>query len=393
MTESTIATETDLRSSSPSTPTTERGSVVLDRITKRYGDQAAVDDLSLTIQPAEFISLLGPSGCGKTTTLRMIAGFERPDAGDIVISGRSVLAEPPYRRDVNTVFQAYALFPHLSVAENVAYGLQQRRTPRSEIRERVSQALDLVQMRRFADRNPTQLSGGQQQRVALSRALVNRPAVLLLDEPLGALDRQLREEMQLELKLLQSRLGITFVFVTHDQGEALSMSDRIAIMRAGRIEQLADADTVYARPASAYVAAFVGQQNFFRGPVGASGDVVDSPHVRVRGAAASLAPGSSGQAAVRGEFVRISRDSATDPTPETNAVRGRLIGVSHLGETMQYLVSIGEDQSVIVRRPTPEATPLSLDDPVVCTWAASDVLLFPADDAATAGGYVAPPTV
>ncbi len=261
----TPITEAAVPTSSPTARADERGSVVLDRITKRYGDQAAVEDLSLTIQPGEFISLLGPSGCGKTTTLRMIAGFERPDAGDILISGSSVLAQPPYRRDVNTVFQAYALFPHLSVAENVAYGLQQRRTPKSEIRERVSQALDLVQMRRFADRKPTQLSGGQQQRVALSRALVNRPAVLLLDEPLGALDRQLREEMQLELKLLQSRLGITFVFVTHDQGEALSMSDRIAIMRAGRIEQLADADTVYARPASAYVAAFVGQQNFFRG--------------------------------------------------------------------------------------------------------------------------------
>ena len=165
-----------------------------------------------------------------------------------------MLGTPPYRRNVNTVFQAYALFPHMSVAENVAYGLQQRRTPKSEIRERVSDALDMVQMRRFADRKPTQLSGGQQQRVALARALVNRPAVLLLDEPLGALDRQLREEMQLELKLLQSRLGITFVFVTHDQGEALSMSDRIAIMRDGRIEQLADADTIYGAPASAYVA-------------------------------------------------------------------------------------------------------------------------------------------
>jgi len=379
--------------SSPTARPDDRGSVVLDRITKRYGDQAAVDDLSLTIQPGEFISLLGPSGCGKTTTLRMIAGFERPDAGDILISGSSVLAQPPYRRDVNTVFQAYALFPHLSVAENVAYGLQQRRTPKSEIRERVSQALDLVQMRRFADRKPMQLSGGQQQRVALSRALVNRPAVLLLDEPLGALDRQLREEMQLELKLLQSRLGITFVFVTHDQGEALSMSDRIAIMRAGRIEQLADADTVYARPASAYVAAFVGQQNFFRGPVAASGDQIESPHVRVRGAAPSVSLGSTGQAAVRPEFVRIAPAAPRSAIIEVNAVRGRVIGVSHLGETMQYLVSIGEDQSLVVRRPTPEAPALSIGDDVVCTWAADDVLLFPADDAAIAGGYVAPPTL
>jgi ABC-type Fe3+/spermidine/putrescine transport system ATPase subunit len=222
---------------------------------------------------------------------------------------------------------------------------------------------------------------------------VNRPAVLLLDEPLGALDRQLREEMQLELKLLQSRLGITFVFVTHDQGEALSMSDRIAIMRAGRIEQLADADTVYARPASAYVAAFVGQQNFFRGPVAASGDQIESPHVRVRGTAPSVALGSTGQAAVRPEFVRITRAAPRSAIIEVNAVRGRVIGVSHLGETMQYLVSIGEDQSLVVRRPTPEAPALSIGDDVVCTWAAGDVLLFPADDAAIAGGYVAPPTL
>ena len=203
----TTATDADPAPAKTSLSAERRGAVVLDRISKRYGDQPAVDDLSLTIEPGEFISLLGPSGCGKTTTLRMIAGFEEPDAGDIRVSGRSVLGTPPYRRDVNTVFQAYALFPHMSVAENVAYGLQQRRTPKAEIRERVSASLDLVQMRRFADRKPTQLSGGQQQRVALARALVNRPAVLLLDEPLGALDRQLREEMQLELKLIQSRLG------------------------------------------------------------------------------------------------------------------------------------------------------------------------------------------
>lgn len=380
------------------------GSVVLAGITKNYGDQRAVDDLSLTIQPGEFLSLLGPSGCGKTTTLRMIAGFEHPDQGDIVISGRSVLGAPPFKRDVNTVFQAYALFPHMTVAENIAYGMQQRRTPKSEIRERVTSALDLVQMRRFADRKPAQLSGGQQQRIALARALVNRPSVLLLDEPLGALDRQLREEMQLELKLLQSRLGITFVFVTHDQGEALSMSDRIAIMRDGRIEQLADADTVYSRPASAYVAAFVGQQNFFRGQVAAGGDAISSAHVVAAANAAGLAPGTAGEAAVRPENVRIEADIAGAALAGTNAVRGELIGVSHLGETMQYLVRIGGDrgnsgdqgtsdsQSLIARRPTPEAPALRVGDPVVCSWEPRHVLLFPADDAASAAGYVPPPT-
>ena len=387
-----MTTATDADHAPPTRPTDdERGRVWLDGITKRYGDQVAVDDLSLAIQPGEFISLLGPSGCGKTTTLRMIAGFEHPDEGDILISGTSVLNTPPYRRDVNTVFQAYALFPHLSVAENVAYGLQQRRTPKDQIRERVSQALDLVQMRRFADRKPTQLSGGQQQRVALARALVNRPAVLLLDEPLGALDRQLREEMQLELKLLQARLGITFVFVTHDQGEALSMSDRIAIMRAGRIEQLADADTVYARPASAYVAAFVGQQNFFRGPVAASGAAISSPHATVQSPDATLAGVAQGEAAVRPEYIRIEKDAGT-PVADTNVARGSLIGVSHLGDTMQYLVELGGDQSMLVRRPTPEAPQLHVGDPVVCTWAAHHVLLFPADNAAEQGGYVAPPT-
>jgi spermidine/putrescine transport system ATP-binding protein len=372
-----------------------RGTVVLHEVTKRYGEAAAVDRMSLTVQAGEFISLLGPSGCGKTTTLRMIAGFEQPDAGDIRISGRSVQGTPPYRRDVNTVFQAYALFPHMSVAENVAYGLQQRRTPRAAIREQVSEALELVQMRRFADRKPTQLSGGQQQRVALARALVNRPAVLLLDEPLGALDRQLREEMQLELKLLQSRLGITFVFVTHDQGEALSMSDRIAIMRNGRIEQLADADTIYARPASAYVAAFVGQQNFFRGTVIEGGSAVDSPHALVRGVRGEsdrLAEGDAGQAAVRPEFVRVAPDAAGGASGAANTARGTLIGVSHLGETMQYLVRLGEDQSLIARRPTPDAPELVVGDAVVCSWSAECVLLFPADDDPSSGGYVPPPT-
>ncbi|KQM80694.1 ABC transporter ATP-binding protein [Agromyces sp. Leaf222] len=368
------------------------GTVVIDSVTKQYGDATAVDRLSLTIQPGEFISLLGPSGCGKTTTLRMIAGFEHPDAGDIRVSGRSVLGVPPYRRDVNTVFQAYALFPHLSVAENVAYGLQQRRTPKSEIRQRVVDALDLAQMRGFADRRPTQLSGGQQQRVALARALVNRPSVLLLDEPLGALDRQLREEMQLELKLLQSRLGITFVFVTHDQGEALSMSDRIAIMRSGRIEQLADADTVYARPASAYVAAFVGQQNFFRGEVVDGGSSIDAPHAKVSASTAALPEGGSGQAAVRPEFVEISAIDPAAASGAVNTARGTLIGVSHQGETMQYLVQLGDDQSLIVRRPSPDAPQLSVGDPVECSWRAESVLLFPSDDAASAGGYVAPPT-
>ncbi|NLE98654.1 MAG: ABC transporter ATP-binding protein [Propionibacterium sp.] len=376
------------------------GSVILSGITKRYGGHTAVDDLSLEIQPGEFLSLLGPSGCGKTTTLRMIAGFEHPDAGDIRISGRSVLGAPPYKRDVNTVFQAYALFPHMSVAENVAYGLQQKRVAKAEIRERVSTALSMVHMHTFADRKPTQLSGGQQQRVALARALVNRPAVLLLDEPLGALDRQLREEMQLELKLLQAQLGITFIFVTHDQGEALSMSDRIAVMRDGRIEQLADSDTIYGSPTSAYVAAFVGQQNFFDGTVtdDVRGVATAEALLRPASAISGLRPGAAARAAVRPEFVELSVER---PAGDANLVEGRVIGQSHLGELMQFLVQLGgaapgesgpEAQSVLSRRPTPDSPRLAVGDTVWAHWRPESVQVFPADDAAETGGYVGPPT-
>ncbi|MBT9257884.1 ABC transporter ATP-binding protein [Phycicoccus sp. MAQZ13P-2] len=358
--------------------------VVLTRVSKLYGDVAAVDDLTLTVRRGEFLSLLGPSGCGKTTTLRMIAGFEHPDTGDILVDGRSVLGVPPHRRQVNTVFQAYALFPHMSVAENVAYGLEQKRTPKAEIRGQVAEALDMVQMRGYANRRPTQLSGGQQQRVALARALVNRPSVLLLDEPLGALDRQLREEMQVELKLLQSRLGISFVFVTHDQGEALSMSDRIAIMREGRVEQLGDADAIYSTPVSAYVAGFVGQQNFLDGRVADAGAVeTDLGPVRsTRGA--PVRPGERVRVAVRPELVRLS-SSEPDGTSE-NRVRGTVIGVAHQGETRQFLVDAGRGHTLLVRVPTPAAPRLGVGDPAWCRWETDDVHLFPHD-----GEHSAPP--
>ncbi|NGN93974.1 ABC transporter ATP-binding protein [Nocardioides sp. KC13] len=359
------------------TPDPPSGSVTISGLTKTYGQATAVDGLDLEIRAGEFISLLGPSGCGKTTTLRMIAGFEKPDAGSIVIGGKDVVRLAPYQRDVNTVFQAYALFPHKSVAENVAYGLQQRKTPKAEIRERVVEALRMVRMLDFADRSPTQLSGGQQQRVALARALVNRPSVLLLDEPLGALDRQLREEMQLELKLLQSRLGITFVFVTHDQGEALAMSDRIAIMRAGRIEQLADADTVYNQPASAYVAGFVGQQNFLHGEVSADGTTVETPFVVVEGPAKPDGkPGEPHQAAIRPEVISIEPGTRAEAL---NTVAGEVLQVSLLGEVIQYLVKVTDEVSLLIRRPTHGAVRLSPGDAVLCGWAAEDVRLFPLD--------------
>ena len=355
------------------------GTVVLEGVTKRFGTATAVDAIDLHVKPGEFLSLLGPSGCGKTTTLRMLAGFEQPDAGSIRISGKDVLGIPPYKRNVNTVFQAYALFPHLTIAENVAYGLQQTKVPKAEIRTRVGDALEMVQMRSFADRKPQQLSGGQQQRIALARALVNRPSVLLLDEPLGALDRQLREEMQLELKLLQSRVGITFIFVTHDQHEALSMSDRIAIMREGRIEQLADADTIYANPASAYVAGFIGQQNFFEATATADGRAET-----VVGMIASsdkslkLTQGQRLTAAVRPEFVQLQAAGST-VSGDLNRLDGTVLSTAHLGETVQFLIDLGKGISIQSRLPTPSAPKLRAGDAAIVTFSPDSVQFFPAE--------------
>jgi spermidine/putrescine ABC transporter ATP-binding subunit len=234
-------------------------------VTKRFGDFVAVDQLDLTVAPGEFLTLLGASGSGKTTTLRMIAGFEHPTSGDILMGGVPVTGLPPYQRDLNTVFQQYALFPHMSVRDNVGYGLRMKRVAKTEVAERVTQALEMVQLGQLGDRAPRQLSGGQQQRVALARALVNRPRILLLDEPLGALDLKLRKEMQLELKHLNRQLGITFIYVTHDQEEALTMSDRIVLMRNGRIAQLDSPQAMYERPASRYVADFIGETNLLSG--------------------------------------------------------------------------------------------------------------------------------
>ena len=239
-------------------------------VTRRYGDFAALDGISLTIEAGEFLTLLGASGSGKTTTLRLIAGFDNPDAGDILMDGVSLGGLPPFKRNINTVFQQYALFPHMSVRNNVGYGLRMRGVPRAEIHQRVEEALEMVHLGDLHARSPRQLSGGQQQRVALARALINRPRVLLLDEPLGALDLKLRKEMQLELKHLQTRVGITFIYVTHDQEEALTMSDRIVLMRKGRIEQIGSPREIYDRPRSRYVADFIGETNLLRGkPFGA----------------------------------------------------------------------------------------------------------------------------
>lgn len=353
----------------------ERGSVELSNVTKRYGDVIAVNALNLEIKSGEFLSLLGPSGCGKTTTLRMLAGFEQPDEGFVRISGEYVQGVPPYKRDVNTVFQHYALFPHMSVAENVAYGLRQKGVAKSEIGSKVIEALDMVQMSKLANRRPRQLSGGQQQRVAVARALVNRPSILLLDEPLGALDRKLREEMQIELKLLQSRLGITFIFVTHDQEEAMSMSDRIAIMLDGHIEQLGDPETVYERPTSAFVAGFVGRNNFWQGTATANGALgSDGTNFIATRPEENVPTGQPALAAVRPECINLSE---AKPTESQNSVAAKVAGVSHFGDVLQYVVSAGS-RDLLVQVPRTNPSRFNVGDQVWCSWPAEDVYLFSA---------------
>jgi spermidine/putrescine transport system ATP-binding protein len=379
----------DLTTEATAPPTSAPGSVELRSLTKSYGAAVAVDNVTLDVQAGEFLSLLGPSGCGKTTTLRMIGGFEFPDDGSIQISGRNVDALPPHKRPVNTVFQAYALFPHMKVADNVAYGLRRSGVPKAEMADRVSRALDMVRMTAFATRKPAQLSGGQQQRIALARALVNRPAVLLLDEPMSALDRKLREEMQVELKLLQHELGTTFIFVTHDQEEALSMSDRVAVMKDGRIEQIGTASTVYDSPESAFVAGFIGRQNSFPGTISS----FDSAGVSVHTVGLSLyssrptkgsVPASSGAevtAAIRPESVTVTSATAPDaPTPASdtpvNSVTGTLLGVSELGHSLQLVVHTPSDDQVLARLPRAANPPTELGSPVMCSWSADAVRIF-----------------
>ncbi len=360
--------------------TSANGSVELIGVTKRFGMVTAVDALDIQVQPGEFLSLLGPSGCGKTTTLRMLAGFEEPSEGEIKISGTAVQAIPPHKRDVNTVFQNYALFPHMSVSENVAYGLRQKKVDKAEIGRRVGEALEMVKMGTLANRRPRELSGGQQQRVALARALVNRPSLLLLDEPLGALDRKLREEMQIELKLLQSQLGITFIFVTHDQDEALSMSDRIAVMLDGRVEQLADPDTIYDHPATAFVAGFIGKQNFFEGTSRDAGTVVEGDGWTIR---SSLEPigavdGRAALAAVRPEAIMMFNEQ---PSEGQNTISGELASVSHLGDVIQFVVITPGRREIIARLPRPRAPRLEVGGHVWCSWGPDQTHVFGAEQA------------
>jgi putrescine transport system ATP-binding protein len=318
----------------------------IEGLSKRFGAFAAVDHLSLDIYQGEFFALLGPSGCGKTTLLRLIAGFEQPSAGRILLDGVDLAPVPPYRRPVNMMFQSYALFPHLNVEANVAFGLKQEGLPRTEIAERVADMLALVKLEGFGRRKPHELSGGQRQRVALARSLVKRPRVLLLDEPMAALDKKLRGETQFELMELQRRLGLTFIIVTHDQSEAMTVADRIAVMDRGRLMQVAPPAEIYEQPNSRWIADFIGDVNLFEGRLGANGMSVEGTVFgRLRIAArVDAEPGSTVWVAVRPEKICITRDKPS-PDPE-NCVAAKVADMGYLGDLSVYKLRIGDGVAV-----------------------------------------------
>ncbi len=359
-----------------------KGEIKIERVTKKFGHTVAVDDVSFDIPGGEFFSMLGPSGCGKTTTLRMIAGFEEPTAGRIFLEGEDVSYVRPAKRNVNMVFQAYGLFPHMTVAQNVAFGLKIKKVPKAEIAGRVEEALCTVRMDTLADRRPAHLSGGQQQRVALARALVNRPAALLLDEPLGALDLKLRKEMQLELKRIHATTATTFVYVTHDQEEALTMSQRIAVMKDGRVQQVATPRELYERPASAFVAGFIGTSNVIsvRPDSVSEGLVVMDLGEGDRICAPDTGVGSGGQMKiiVRPERMRVWGD----PDGEgMSRVRGTIAEVVYLGSMTQLIIDLKTGERVTVHElndDLKDALPQS-GAPVVVQWAAESSFVI--DDA------------
>jgi spermidine/putrescine transport system ATP-binding protein len=356
-------------------------------VTKRFGEVVAVDNVSLTVERGAFYTFLGPSGCGKTTSLRLIAGFEQPDEGDVQIGGALVVGVPPYRRPVNMVFQHYALFPHLTVADNIGYGLRQRapRPEKSAIDKQVGEMLELVRLPGFERRRVWELSGGQQQRVALARALINHPTVLLLDEPLAALDRKLRREMQIELQTLQREVGITFVLVTHDQEEALSMSDTICIMRDGHIVQTGNPTELYDEPVNGYVADFVGKSNFFAGKVveaaGTEAAVeLDGGRV-LRGrrprTGEALAPGARGVIVVRPELVHVMPAAGSGMSEEDVETPGRIKNRIFLGEHTEYLIGteeLGDILALVPKHIEASEGGFSPGDEVRIGWRASATL-------------------
>ncbi len=334
------------------TPAAAAGSVSLRDVTKRFGEFTAVDDISLDLQGGEFFTLLGPSGCGKTTTLRMIAGFEQPTEGRIEIEGENVAGLPAHKRPTNTVFQSYALFPHLSVEKNVAFGLKRKGVGKDEIAERVAGELQRVGLAAEANRRPSQLSGGMQQRVALARALVNLPKVLLLDEPLGALDLKLRKGLQVELKQIQREVGITFVYVTHDQEEALTMSDRIAVMNRGRVEQVSDPEEVYERPTTSFVAGFIGVSNLMPASVSGPGRVKLDSGPEVPANTGTMTAGEGCAAVVRPEKLRVElAGEGAEPTAGSPSVAGVVESSVYLGTATQLVVDVGDGVRMTVLIP------------------------------------------
>ncbi|HEV2359571.1 MAG TPA: ABC transporter ATP-binding protein [bacterium] len=352
--------------------------VRLREVSKSFGEVRAVDHVSLDVQAGEFVSLLGPSGCGKTTTLRLIAGFERVTSGDIFIGGGDVTTMPAYQRNIGMVFQHYALFPHMTVRENVAFGLRMRRVPAAEAARRVSDVLDLLHLSGLGNRYHHQLSGGQQQRVALARALVIKPQILLLDEPLSNLDAKLREEMRVELRQVQRQVGITTVFVTHDQEEALVMSDRIAVMNHGRIIQYGTPADIYQRPAHSFVAGFIGQSNLLWGEVqsqenGLARVRVDSGLEVVARSDQPVPPGRRVLVMIRQSRVKVGRE-----TPQTalNSFAARLEFVTYLGEAVQYLCRVGELRLVATAAIDADAPSFQPGAPVTVSWRPDDCLVL-----------------
>ena len=368
-----------------------RGDLILTRITKEYGDFKAVDDLSLTIPKGSFFALLGPSGCGKTTTLRMIAGLEEPTIGSIHLGETDITTTKPYQRPINTVFQNYALFPHLTIFENIAFGLRRRGI--KDVDAEVNKVLNLVELPHLAGRKPTQLSGGQQQRIALARAIVNRPALLLLDEPLGALDLKLRRQMQIELKWIQKEVGLTFVHVTHDQEEAMTMADTIAVMNEGKIEQMGSPADLYDNPETAFVANFLGQSNLIKGTI--TGNDGDSIIADLYGQKISLpknrshAVDNSLYAGIRPEKFRISL--LDTPVSGNVLTGGRIEDVSYIGVSTQYQVEMPWGQELMVFEQNDDGVaPFNKGDAVNISWAPVFTFALRGDEDVTAGSEVNP---
>lgn len=363
----------------PQLGTMSKGNVTLKNVTKYFGDTVAVNDVSLDISGGEFFSLLGPSGCGKTTTLRMIGGFDHPTSGAIFINETAIGRTPPYRLDVNTVFQNYALFPHKTVSQNIGFGLRMRNVPKSQIEVQVDEFLELVRLPGYGNRKPGELSGGEMQRVALARALINRPSILLLDEPLAALDLKLRKQMQLELKELQREVGITFVYVTHDQGEAFALSDRIAIMNEGVVCQVGSAAEIYDEPNSRFVADFTGTSNFFDGKlISVEGE---RARVQLRNCAAveffgrnsqDLQEGEAVTVAIRPEHIRMTTQTTED---SLNWIKGTIRGEMYLGTGTQYTVEAFGGRSIIIHQQNPgggKENRWQIGDSVYLTWRSED---------------------